>query len=120
VSARDPDLEMAFVRSLSVHGTVLSGDLSAEDKRERIRVAILMQRRENTELEPGLTYAQAFRRCYGTPIELRKLVRDRFGRPMQFAHLGGEGNEGESDESGEDTDEDAGDRAPGQHQRAGQ
>jgi len=111
---------MAFVRSLSVHGVVLSGGLSAEDTRERIRVAILMQRREACELAPGLTYAEAFRRCYGKPIELRKVVRDRFGRPMEYAQLGGKENaEPESDESLDDPDEDPGELAAGEHQRAG-
>jgi len=106
---------MAFVRSLSVHGVVLSGNLSAEDKCERIRVAILMQRREACEIEPGLTYGEAFRRCYGKAVDKRKLVRDRFGRPMEFAHLGGEDHA----EHDDDTDEDPGELAAGQHQRAG-
>jgi len=83
----DPDTEMAFVRQLSVHGLVLSGTLSAEDKRERIRVAILTHRLEGKCFawypnDHGETYGEAYRRCYGKALDQRRVPRDRFGKPI--------------------------------------
>ncbi len=79
------ETELAFVRELSVAGLVLAGEqLSAQDKCERIRVAILAQRLEKKEFAPGETYAQAFRRCFGKPIERRRIERDEHGRPIGY------------------------------------
>jgi hypothetical protein len=76
----DFDTEMAFIRSLSVRGLVLSGELSQEDKRERIRTAILSQNLERHRFGMGPnhtseTYAQAYRRCYGRALEMRRAPR---------------------------------------------
>jgi hypothetical protein len=83
----DFDTEMAFVRALSVGGTKLSGDMSAEDKRERIRVAILTQKRSDKNFGIGPahtmeTYAQAFERCYHRSVEMRRGQRDFDGKPI--------------------------------------
>jgi hypothetical protein len=73
----DPDTEMAFIRTLSVHGLILSGNISQEDKRERIRTAILSQHLERHCFNAlsSETYAEAFRRCYGRSLEMRRVPR---------------------------------------------
>jgi hypothetical protein len=70
----DRDLELDFIREFAVGGELLKG--SSDDRRERIRVAIY---RRNLLHEPfrdsGMDYGQAYQRCYGRPIEMRRTVR---------------------------------------------
>lgn len=89
------DIEMTFIRSLACSGVILSGtQLSAEDRRERIRIAIMKSHMSNRPLptDPTLTYAQAFQIAYNRPCELRQAERDRFNREIVFsataAHIG--------------------------------
>ena len=84
---RDFDLEMAFVRQLSVHGLRLTPELSQEARRERIRVAILMHNLEGKTMGYGPdhqreTYGAAYARCYGEQLDQRRIGRDAFGRPI--------------------------------------
>jgi hypothetical protein len=72
----DFDTEMAFIRSLSVHGLTFAGEMSQEDKRERIRIAICSQNLENAKFNHGETYGQAYQRCYGRPVEMRRMPRN--------------------------------------------
>jgi hypothetical protein len=79
------DTEMAFIRILSTSGVKLSG-FDAQDRRERIRVAILTQNMSSESFPFGPaylpeTYAQAFERCYGSRLELRTRPRDSHRRP---------------------------------------
>jgi hypothetical protein len=79
------DIEMTFVRSLACSGMVLGdAQLSSEDRRERIRIAIMKMRVSNKPLpiDPTVTYAQAFRQLYNRPCELRVAERDRYGREI--------------------------------------
>jgi hypothetical protein len=81
---------MAFVRILSVLGTKLSGDLSADDQRERIRVAILTQnvRDKRNDFGKGIeTFAQAYERCYHRSLDLRRVPRTADGRPAGLMML---------------------------------
>jgi hypothetical protein len=99
----DLDTEMALIRILSVAGVKLSG-FDAQDKRERIRVAILTQNVGNESFAFGPdqimeTYGQAFERCYGTRLELRRRPRDLAGRPNLAETLR---ELEEEDEDGED------------------
>jgi hypothetical protein len=77
------DTEMAFVRSLSVYGTTFPPGPANDEKRERIRVAILTQKRENEKMEfvPGKreTFREAFERCYHRSLDLRGRIRDHDG-----------------------------------------
>ena len=85
MSLSSQDIEMTFVRSLSCNGVVLgSAQLSCDDRRERIRIAIMKTRMSNKPLpiDPTLTYAQAFRQLYNQPCELRVAERDRYGREV--------------------------------------
>jgi hypothetical protein len=74
------DTELAFIRALSVGGINFSGGLSPLDKRERIRGAILSQNLEQASFEGEETYAQAFERCYRSPLERR--IRPREERDL--------------------------------------
>jgi hypothetical protein len=81
------DIEMTFIRSLACSGVILSGtQLSPEDRRERIRIAIMKAQMNNKPLptDPTVTYAQAFQIAYNRPCELRQAERDRFNREIVF------------------------------------
>jgi hypothetical protein len=78
----DFDTEMAFIRALSVHGLKLSGDLSREDTRERIRVAICSQNLERAKFNHNETYGEAYSRCYRRPVEMRRMQRDEHQHPI--------------------------------------
>jgi hypothetical protein len=70
----DRDLELDFIREFAVGGDLK--DSRADDRRERIRLAIYGR---NLLHEPfrdsGMDYEQAYQRCYGRPIEMRRSVR---------------------------------------------
>lgn len=70
----DRDLELDFIREFAVSGELKGSN--ADDRRERIRVAIYGR---NLLHEPfrdsGMDYGQAYQRCYGRPIEMRRTVR---------------------------------------------
>jgi hypothetical protein len=78
------DIEMSFIRTLSVNGVILSGTLSVEERRERIRVAIIQQRLAVERYSEQLTYAQAYQRCYDRPLEMRRVERDAHQRPTDI------------------------------------
>jgi hypothetical protein len=71
----DRNLELDFIREFAVRGELLKGS-SVDDRRERIRLAIYGR---NLLHEPfrdsGMDYGQAYQRCYGRPIEMRRTVR---------------------------------------------
>ncbi len=72
----DRDLELDFIREFAVGGDLK--DSRSDDRRERIRLAIYGR---NLLHEPfrdsGLDYGQAYQRCYGRPIEMRRTVKAR-------------------------------------------
>jgi hypothetical protein len=80
--ARD-DIEMAFIRILSTDGLILSGAISLEDRRERIRVTIMQRGIQHKPFDALLTYGQAFERCYQRGVELRRAQRPG---PKTIAH----------------------------------
>jgi hypothetical protein len=76
------DIEMALIRILSVHGLVLSSEnMSTADRRERIRVTIMERRCQHGMFNEELTYGQAYKRCYGQSVELRKSPRPEAAGP---------------------------------------
>src|SRR5207237_59959 len=73
------DIEYTFIRSLACSGFILSGPtMSPDDRRERIRIAIMKSQMSNKPLpiEPSLTYAEAFKLAYNRPCELRRIERE--------------------------------------------
>jgi hypothetical protein len=87
MSLTSQDIELTFVRSLACGGEVLGGaQISHDDRRERIRIAIMKLRMNNKPLpiDPSVTYAQAFRQLYNRPCDLRTAERDRYGRELPF------------------------------------
>jgi hypothetical protein len=71
----DRDLELEFIREFSVHGELLKG-ASADDRRERIRVAIYVHNLVHQPFrDSGMDYAAAYQQCYRRPIEMRRTVR---------------------------------------------
>jgi hypothetical protein len=71
----DRDLELDFIREFAVGGELLKGS-SVDDRRERIRVAIYAHNLLHAPFrDSGMDYGQAYRRCYGRPIEMRRTVR---------------------------------------------
>jgi len=70
----DRDLELDFIREFAVGGELLKG--SSDDRRERIRVAIYRRNLlHETFRDSGMNYGQAYQRCYGRSIEMRRTVR---------------------------------------------
>lgn len=73
----DADIELEFIREFSVAGNAIGTCLSSEDKRERIRVAIYAgQLHDQAFRDSGMTYAAAYRKCYGRTLEMRRRPRD--------------------------------------------
>lgn len=87
LTPRAEDIELAFVRMLSVNGRVLAGSLSAADKRERIRVAILQMGLLHKIFQGSETFAEAFERCYQMAVDQRRFPRDALGRPVNRGPL---------------------------------
>jgi hypothetical protein len=71
----DRDLELDFIREFAAGGQVMK-DMSADDRRERIRVAIYAQKLAHMLFRDGpMTYAEAYAKCFGRPLEMRRTVR---------------------------------------------
>ena len=72
----DRDFELDFIREFAAGGELMK-DLSADDRRERIRVAIFFHKLAHMLFRDGpMTYAEAYQRCYGRPIEMRRTARN--------------------------------------------
>ena len=72
----DKDIELQFVREFSVAGNNIGTCLSAEDRRERIRIAIFSANLQDKIFrDSGMTYATAYRQCYGKPLDMRRHPR---------------------------------------------
>ena len=78
------DIEMSFIRTFSVNGVILSGAVSVEERRERIRLAILQQKLAVEKYSNQLTFAQAYQRCYDRPLDMRRVARDEHQRPTDI------------------------------------
>ena len=73
---RDPDIELSFITEFSVGENQIGKCLSSEDRRERIRVAIFKaQLHDKIFRDSEMTYATAYRLCYGRALEMRKSLR---------------------------------------------
>jgi hypothetical protein len=71
----DRDLELDFIREFSTGGELLK-DLSVDNRRERIRVAIYTQKLPHMLFRDGpMTYAEAYAECFGRPLEMRSAAR---------------------------------------------
>jgi hypothetical protein len=71
----DQDLELDFIREFAAGGELMKG-LSADDRRERIRVAIYAHKLAHTLFRDGpMTYSEAYANCFGRPIEMRRTIR---------------------------------------------
>jgi hypothetical protein len=71
----DADLELDFVREFSTGGELLQS-LSADNRREHIRVAIYTHKLVHALFRDGpMTYAEAYAECFGRPLEMRSVVR---------------------------------------------
>lgn len=76
------DIELAFIRVFSVGGSQLGKTVSRTERRERVRQAIYLSGLTNERLinyrslgENALTYAEAFRVCYGERLDRRAAMR---------------------------------------------
>jgi hypothetical protein len=66
------DIEMSFIRMLSVNGLILSGNLSMENRRERIRAAIVGQNLKDCPYDSEISFGEAYSRCYSQSVALRR------------------------------------------------
>src|SRR5215475_3126492 len=77
------EIENAIIQHLvAASQTVLEPKLTPEDRRERIRIAIMKSRIDNKPLpaDPTLTFGQAFELAYHRPCDMRCQELDIFGR----------------------------------------
>jgi hypothetical protein len=73
----DRDLELDFIREFATGAESLTG-LSADDRRERIRVAIYALKLVHMLFRDGpMTYAETYAKCFGQPLEQRRIVRHK-------------------------------------------
>ena len=71
------DIELDFIREFAHSGANLGSIISREDRRERIRIAILKEKKQDLRFrDTPLTYAQTYRLAYNKPIDLRRFPRD--------------------------------------------
>ena len=83
------DIELAFIREFSVGGVALSGAMSSEARRDRIRLEIYRHQRGDLPLQDsGMTYSQAYRKAYGRPIEMRLMPRAPLPNPNLLESMG--------------------------------
>ena len=98
------DIEMAFTRILSSGGLILSGaGISTEQKRERIRIAIMQRGIKDARFDDSMTYGEAFHRCFAMPVEMRRVPRDTYQRavpaiPWAVVEIDPDDDEGDDDE----------------------
>jgi hypothetical protein len=73
----DRDMELDFIREFATGGELPQG-LSSDDRRERIRVAIYTQELVYRRFrDTAMTYAGAYEKCFGQPLEMRRTVRHK-------------------------------------------
>jgi hypothetical protein len=71
------DIDLALTREFWRHGERPASAPSSIERRTRIRVSILRDKRERVQFyDSGLTYMQAYQQCYGIALELRRLPRE--------------------------------------------
>jgi hypothetical protein len=71
------DIDLALTREFWRNGEQRTATLSSTEKRGRIRIGILQERRERLQFyDSGLTYMQAYQLCYGLALELRRFPRE--------------------------------------------
>jgi hypothetical protein len=67
------DFELECVREFSHSGEHLGMNVSREERRERIRVAIMRENKQDTLWrDTALTYAAIYRHVYNKPIDARQ------------------------------------------------
>lgn len=70
------DIELAFVREFSHSGNQIGKSTNHAERRERVRQAIYVHDRMNDLFAgEGITYAEAFRLCFGERLDRRAAAR---------------------------------------------
>ena len=71
------ETELGFIREFAHSGVQLGPSVSSEERRERIRVSILREGKENLPYQDaGFTYAEMYWQLYHKSIEMRRIRRD--------------------------------------------
>jgi hypothetical protein len=66
------EFEFECIREFSHSGMQLGADVRREERRERIRIAILRENKQDRcWRETGLTYGMMYRQVYGKPLDAR-------------------------------------------------
>jgi hypothetical protein len=97
-------IDLAMVREFSTAGVQLTGPVSSEQRRERIRVEIWRNKRAELPFyDSGMTYAQAYKKCYGKALELRSSARDEHGRPVNAFPIADDDDDEDDEEESDDS-----------------
>jgi hypothetical protein len=71
------DTDLEFVREFAHSGVQLGPAVSSEERRERIRVSILREGKENLPYQDtGFTYSEIYWQRYHQCIEMRRVRRE--------------------------------------------
>jgi hypothetical protein len=77
------DFEFECVREFSHSGVQLGANVSREERRARIRAAIMRENKQNRRWrDTSLTYAALYQQVYGKPIEARRADEEEIA-PMR-------------------------------------
>jgi hypothetical protein len=77
------EFEFECVREFSHSGLQLGANVSREERRERIRVAIMRENKQSRRWrDTQLTYAAVYQQVYGKPIEARRADEEEIA-PMR-------------------------------------
>jgi hypothetical protein len=92
------DITLAFIREFAGGAENMLGRLTAEQARERVRLAIWRNDRARRAFhDSGLTYLDAYRKAYGISAELREKPRESPrlfpDEDLEDDEFGGEGEE---------------------------
>jgi hypothetical protein len=85
------EFEFECVREFSHSGVQLGANVSREERRERIRVAIMRENKQNRRWrDTPFTYAAVYQQAYGKPVEVRHADEEEVApmRPIR-THLWG-------------------------------
>jgi len=70
------DIDRSFVREFAGGGDTFGPVSSRAYRREHVRIAIFKAGKAGRAFhDSGMTYAEAYRRCYGMPLEMRATPR---------------------------------------------
>lgn len=93
------DIQQAFIREFSAGDAQLSRPMGSDARRDIIRLEIYRHQRGDLPFfDSGMSYAQAFQKAYGRPIEMRLVPRAAIQQKSPIAAIADLADIGEIEE----------------------